>query len=209
MRESTIYQGQFGPFTVTKDERLEVILYRLGLGIMATCLVLATYLVFRSDPSLTPLLTPLFYLFILGLGLSLSQIHIYLIFLHRLLKLSWLIGTIAALIFTFKQSEPLAIYVYDNPLSLLGIGFIFVALTGIYIKEAFCFNRLETKVLTLLVPFLLLGHLTGLLSVPTERLLLGLWSILFVLFVIRKATQPLDPDLGDLSVFAYLKQQQK
>ncbi len=207
MQEVTVYQGQFGSFSVNKDDRLGVILYRLGLSIAALCLIFGTALVFWQAESSTILLTPLFYGLTFGLGLSLFNVHIYLILLHRLLKLFWLIGTIAAVILTFGQSEPLVLYVYEHPLSLVGIGFIFVALTGIYFKEAFCFNRLETKLLTPLVPLLLLGHLTGLLSITTEKFLLGLWGILFLIFVIRKAGQPLDPDLGDLSVFAYLKEQ--
>ena len=205
--ESTTYQGHYGSFTVTKDERLEVILYRVGLTVAATCLILATYLLLQTTQPFS-LITPLFYLFSLALGLSLFKIHIYFLLLHRFLKVAWLIGTISALILTFWQSDPLAVYVYEHPISLLGIGFTFVALTGIYFKEAFCFNRLETKILTPLVPILLLGHLTGILSVITEQVLLSVWSILFLIFVLRKAQQPLDPDLGDLSVFAFLEQKQ-
>jgi uncharacterized integral membrane protein len=207
LKEVTVYQGQFGSFSVTRDDRLGVILYRLGLSISAICLILGTVLVLWLDQASSYFLTPLFYGLIFGLGLSLFNIHIYLILLHRLLKVFWLIGTISALLLTFGQSEPLVLYVYEHPLFLLGIGFIFVALTGIYFKEAFCFNRLETKILTPLVPFLLLGHLTGLLSGAAEKVLLVFWSILFLIFVIRKARQPLDPDLGDLSVFAYLESQ--
>lgn len=183
-QEVSVYQGQFGSFNVTGDDRLGVILYRLGLSITAICLISGTVLVLWLQAS-SALLTPLFYGLVFGLGLSLFNVHIYLILLHRLLKLFWLIGTIAALILTFGQSEPLVLYVYEHPLSLFGIGFIFVALTGIYFKEAFCFNRPETKLLTPLVPFLLLGHLIGLLSITTEKVLLVLWSLLFwsLLFV--------------------------
>jgi len=37
--------------------------------------------------------------------------------------------------------------------------------------------------------------------------LLGLWTVLFLVFAVRKAIQPIPPDIGDKSVFAYLKQQ--
>jgi uncharacterized integral membrane protein len=88
--------------------------------------------------------------------------------------------------------------------SLLGVGFIFASLTGIYFKEAFCFNRLETKFLTPLVPTLLLGHLLGILPLNWEKGLLILWATLFVIFALRKLSQPLPNDIGDKSVFEHL-----
>jgi uncharacterized integral membrane protein len=88
------------------------------------------------------------------------------------------------------------------------VGFTFAALTGIFFKEAFCFNRFETKILTLLVPGLLLGHLMQLLSPTTEAILLAVWAGLFLVFAVRKAIQNIPPDIGDKSVFAYLKSQQ-
>ena len=90
----------------------------------------------------------------------------------------------------------------------MGVGFIFAALTGIYFKEAFCFNRLETKILTLLVPSLLLGHLLGLLPLNVEKVLLGLWAVLFSIFALGKTLQAIPLDIGVKSVFEYLKQKQ-
>jgi uncharacterized integral membrane protein len=54
---------------------------------------------------------------------------------------------------------------------------------------------------------LLLGHLTGVLPVSVERGLLAVWAILFVIFALRKVVQEIPPDIGDKSVFVYLKQQ--
>ncbi len=127
--------------------------------------------------------------------------------MHRLLQIFWLIGTAAAVILVWQSSEPLALLVFNRPVTLLGIGFSFAALTGIYFKEAFCFNRLETRFLTPLVPLLLLGHLAGILPQTGEQVLLAIWAILFMIFVLRKIVQPIPPDIGDKSVFAYLKQQ--
>ncbi|HBE29760.1 MAG TPA: hypothetical protein DD990_00025, partial [Cyanobacteria bacterium UBA11368] len=68
---------------------------------------------------------------------------------------------------------------------------------GIYFKEAFCFDRFETKLLTPLVPILLLGHLFGVLPLNGEQFLLGLWAILFIVFALRKSIQAIPPDIGD------------
>ncbi len=207
--ENKVYQGQFGEFSVTDEDKQEVIIYRSGLLLAALSFTIATSLAITTSntPNNLQWITPLFGLFSLGLGVSLWKIHIYLKPLHLLLQLFWLIGTLSGIGLIFYSQKSLALFVYENPLSILGIGFIFAALTGIYFKEAFCFNRLETKLLTPLVPFLLLGHLFGLVSIEAEKFLLIIWSLLFIIFVVRKLFQEIDPDIGDKSVFDYLKQQ--
>ncbi|MDJ0511334.1 MAG: DUF2301 domain-containing membrane protein [Crocosphaera sp.] len=204
-----VYQGQFGQFTITPDDLRGVKIYRSGLVLSALSFALGSGLILGrgATPLILNLLTPLFTLFCLGLCISLITIHIYLIPLHRFLQVCWGIGSISAIIMSLTTQQPLALLIYENPLTLFGIGFIFVALTGIYFKEAFCFNRLETKLLTPLVPTLLLGHLGGILPLEVEQALLGIWAGLFMIFALRKILQPLTPDIGDKSVFAYLKEQ--
>lgn len=199
------YQGQFGEYTITKDDRTEVIIYRAGLVIAAASFAIASNLFFAQGKAALPAITPLFILFSIGLGISLFFIHIYMKALHRVLQGFWLIGTVATIAIATVSNEPLALYIYNHPLTLFGTGFTFAALTGIFFKEAFCFNRTETKILTPIVPLLLLGHMTGIIPVEMEQVLLGIWSVGFSVFAIRKMTQEIDPDIGDKSVFAYLK----
>jgi uncharacterized integral membrane protein len=200
-----VYPGQFGPFTIEARDRREVILYRLGLGIAALSFALATaWLLGGGDPVL---LTWLYAVFMAGLGLSLWTIHIYLAILHRALQILWMMGAIAAAAIALSHADPLWVTVEAQPMTILGVGLSAAALTGIFIKEAVCFNRLETKVLTVLVPLLILGHWIGWLPLAVEQGLLILWALLFGQFALRKAVQPIPPDIGDKSVFAYLKQQ--
>ena len=206
-REPQTYQGQFGEYTITKRDRTEVIIYRAGLVVAAASFAIASNLFFARGTAALPAITPLFALFTIGLGVSLFYIHIYMKALHRVLQAFWLIGTVATIAIAVYSNEPLASYIYNHPLTLFGTGFSFAALTGIYFKEAFCFNRLETKILTPIVPLLLLGHMTGIIPVEMEQVLLGIWSIGFSVFAVRKMTQEIDPDIGDKSVFAYLEQQ--
>ncbi|MBC6475944.1 MAG: DUF2301 domain-containing membrane protein [Hormoscilla sp. GM102CHS1] len=209
--EPEIYQGQFGSFTITEADRSGVIIYRTALNIAALCFAIGSTLVLwqGGTPAVINALTPLYGVFCLALGISLLTIHIYLAVLHRALQLFWAIGVLAAIGYILFFREPLALTVYNHPTTLFGIGFTFAALTGIYFKEAFCFSRLETKLLTPLVPILLLGHLTGILPVIAERVLLATWAVGFVVFALRKALQAIPPDIGDKSVFAYLKQQRQ
>ena len=203
-----IYQGQFGEFTINQSDRQEVIIYRTGLMVAAVCFAVGTYLALQyNNPTVWRTLTWLYAGFSIALGVSLWNIHIYMVQLHRALQIFWGIGSLSAMILAFSSPEPLALTVYNQPLTILGIGFTFAALTGIFFKEAFCFNRIETKFLTPMVPLLLLAHLTGKLPVYWEQFLLGLWAICFMIFAIRKVTQAIPPDIGDKSVFEYLKAQ--
>mgnify|MGYP001800914303 CR=1 FL=1 len=202
-----IYQGQFGEFTVTKDDRFGVIIYRAGLMIAAICFAIGTGLILLTDNFNLQLITFLYAGFSIALGVSLLTIHIYMVELHRVLQVFWAIGSISAIVFAFSNSQTLAETIYNYPLTIFGIGFSFAALTGIYFKEAFCFNRLETKLLTPIVPLLLLGHMTGILPLGVEKVLLAIWSVFFIIFAIRKAIQAIPPDIGDKSVFEYLKNQ--
>ncbi|MEH2225982.1 DUF2301 domain-containing membrane protein [Nostoc sp.] len=203
-----VYQGQFGEFTITQSDRTGVIIYRAGLMVAALSFAIGSALILlNNNPTVVTLLTPLYACFSLALGVSLFTIHIYMASLHRTLQVFWAIGNIASVILAIASSEPLALAVYNQPITLFGVGFIFVALTGIYFKEAFCFNRLETKVLTPIVPLLLLGHLVGILPTQGESILLGTWAILFLVFALRKTVQAIPADIGDKSVFTYLKEQ--
>jgi uncharacterized integral membrane protein len=203
-----VYQGQFGEFTITQSDRTGVIIYRAGLMLAALSFAIGSALVLlNNNPTVFTTLTPLYACFSLALGVSLFTIHIYMALLHRLLQIFWAIGSIASVAFALSSSEPLALTVYNHPVTLFGVGFTFVALTGIYFKEAFCFNRLETKVLTITVPLLLLGHLVGILPTQAEQILLVAWAILFLVFALRKVVQAIPPDIGDKSVFTYLKKQ--
>jgi uncharacterized integral membrane protein len=202
------YQGQFGEFTITDQDCWGVIIYRSGLTVAAISFVIATGLVFwyTRHPNLwfLQIVSYLYVVFVVALGVSLATIHIYMVSLHRLLQVFWLIGAIASLIFAISDQQSLVLTVNQYPLTILGIGFLFAALTGIYFKEAFCFNRLETKFLTPLVPILLLGHLTGTLPDQTKLILLAVWAGLFLVFAGRKSIQNIPDDIGDKSVFTYL-----
>ncbi len=208
-----VYEGQFGNFTITPSDRQSVIIYRSALMVAAVCFAAATSLILWRSPNIEldtlQLVNWLYIGFSIALGIALATIHIYLAILHRALQLFLAIGSIAAIILASQTHQPIAQIIYQQPLTILGIGFTFAALTGIFFKEAFCFDRFETKILTFIVPALLLGHLTNLLPQTIESILLATWAGLFLIFAIRKSIQPIPPDIGDKSVFDHLKKNQK
>jgi uncharacterized integral membrane protein len=209
-----IYQGQFGTFTITERDRQGVVIYRSALAIAAISFVIGTIVAissFRSSIIPTDLaldiITVSFVTFSIALGIALATIHIYMVVLHRALQLFLAIGSLSAIVFSLQYHQPIGAIVYAQPLTIFGVGFSFAALTGIFFKEAFCFNRFETKILTFIVPGLLLGHLIGILPQAVETILLSSWAGLFLIFAIRKLIQNIPDDIGDKSVFEYLAQQ--
>ncbi len=207
-----VYQGQFGTFTITDRDRQSVVIYRSALMVAAISLAIGTIMVLSQSGShenanvnVLTAITILYIIFSVALGIALATIHIYMAVLHRTLQIFWAIGCVSAIGFSLYYQQPIGSIVYEQPLTILGVGFTFAALTGIFFKEAFCFNRLETKILTFLVPVLLLGHLINILPQSIEVILLASWAVLFSIFAIRKAIQAIPPDIGDKSVFEYLK----
>jgi len=198
------YQGQFGPFTIDESDRRGVKIYRSALIVMAGSSAVGVGWWSLGLPLVG--VTAWYALFCLALGLALATVHIYMVALHRTLQIFWGIGVLASLGIALSHPEPLAWVVYQQPWTLWGIGFTFAALTGLLIKETFCFRWTETTALVPLVPLLLLGHLFGLLPATFATGLLLLIAVLLLAFAARKTWQPLDPDIGDKSVFAYLKQ---
>jgi uncharacterized integral membrane protein len=201
-----VYQGQFGTFTIADRDRQGVIVYRSALLVAAISFAIGTLAVLLPatiiDRALVlNVVTVLFAIFSVALGVALATIHIYLVVLHRALQLFLAIGSIAAIYLSFVYHQPIGEIVYEHPLSILGVGFSFAALTGIFFKEAFCFDRFETKFLTFIVPGLLLGHMFGILPHAVEVILLSLWAGLFMVFALRKFPQAIPADIGDKSVF--------
>jgi uncharacterized integral membrane protein len=212
--DPVVYEGQFGSFSITKDDRQGVVIYRSALMVAALSFGIGTIsilspLVQIDRTAVGNLLTVLAIIFSVAMGIALANIHIYLVVLHRTLQAFWAIGSASAIGFSLYYHQSIGEIVYQQPLTILGVGFIFAALTGIFFKEAFCFNRLETKLLVFIVPVLLLGHLTKMLPQAAETSLLAVWAGLFLVFAIRKVIQPIPPDIGDKSVFEYLATQRK
>nr|ABK26458.1 unknown [Picea sitchensis] len=74
---------------------------------------------------------------------------------------------------------------------------------GIRQSRGLCYGKLEAAGLTLVIPTLLLGHLTGLMDDQFKLALLGIWMALFTVFAARKFTQPIKDDIGDKSIFMF------
>lgn len=199
-----MFEGVYGPYTITADDRREVRAYRLALTSVA---VAQLALAFQWHQWGSRWLWPWLVVMGAGLGLALRWIHIYLRPLHRALQLFWLAGCVGFVgLAAWLTPEGMVNEAFQRPLAILAMGPFFAALTGIGFKEFFCFRRPEAVGVTLLLPLALLGRLTGLLAVPTTLALLTVQAGLLLVLCLRKFPMPAAADVGDKSVFAHLEQ---
>ncbi len=202
-----VFEGVYGPFTITDDDRREVLGYRLALltAAIAQAALLAQWH-WLGGAGLWPWLLPL----AAGLGLALRWIHIYLRPLHRALQLFWLLGSAGFLALAVAAGpDAMASSLAADGRWIWAVGPFFAALAGIGFKEFFCFRRPEAIGVTLLLPVALLGHLSGLLDARTTGSLLAIEAALLLVLTLRKFPMPAAADVGDKSVFAYLEGQRQ
>jgi uncharacterized integral membrane protein len=200
-----VFEGVYGPFTITARDRREVLGYRLALLTVAIAQAgLLAQWHWLGSAALWPWLLPM----AVGLGLALRWIHIYLRPLHLALQLFWLVGCLGFLALGLAVGpQAMGTSLAANGRWIWAVGPFFAALAGIGFKEFFCFRRAEAIGVTLLLPTALLGHLSGLLQATACGTLLAMEAALLLLLTLRKFPMPAAADVGDKSVFAYLEGQ--
>ena len=203
----TSFEGVYGPYTITAEDEREVFGYRLALCIAAIAQA-GLLLQWRQwgGAWLWPWLLPL----LLGVGLALRWIHIYLRPLHQALQLLWLLGSVGFMALAISAGPArMADAVAGHPAWLWAIGPFFAALAGIGFKEFFCFRRPEAIGVTLLLPVALLGALSGLLPAAASGTLMGVEAALLLVLTLRKFPMPAAADVGDKSVFMLMEEQRQ
>jgi uncharacterized integral membrane protein len=200
-----VFEGMYGPYTITASDRREVLAYRLALTGVAVA-QLALLLQWRQWGG--EALWPWLVVMAAALGLALRWIHIYLRPLHRALQALWLIGCLGGAVLALRVG-PAEILpaLREQPLWILAVGPFYAALAGVGFKEFFCFRRPEAIGVTLLLPAALLGRLLGLLPPELSVRLLALQAVLLLVLCLRKFPMPAAADVGDKSVFTFLERQ--
>ncbi|PXF42254.1 hypothetical protein BWQ96_07973 [Gracilariopsis chorda] len=197
------FQGAYGNWYLTRADVTDVQVYRAALGVVCVAQSACILLAIAQAPVPSYVYDALFVLGTGAFGVALSKIHIYMKPLHTALKFLWVAGLLGA-IAILATEHALVPLVYEKPVLLLATGWQFVALTGVFIKEAFCFGRAEAIGLTALIPVLLGGHFLGILPDSLEQGGGLVFVATFLYFCWRKFTQGVKDDVGDLSVFQYL-----
>ncbi len=196
------FEGIYGNYTITNSDFLEVQRYRFSLLLCGISFTSGLFHWILKGPTWAWLwLIPL----AISLGLALTWIHIYLRPLHRALQILWGLGCLGAVVVASKTgTHSMLPQLAKNPSSILLIGPLFAALTGIGFKEFFCFQRPEAIGVTILLPIGILGHLSGIFSETIVMTILISSGILLTILAYRKFGMEAAADVGDKSVFDYL-----
>lgn len=203
------FEGHYGQWNLTQGDVDGVTIYRSALAVCAGCVVfgVGTYL---SGADFAPRIWDgLFFGASCSFGVALQTIHIYLKPMHNLIKGFWAVGLICSAVLASSpllSTGGMVTEVLQRPELMLAIGWQFVSLTGLFFKEAVCFGRTEAVALGLLAPVLSGGHFLRVLPAQAEEAGALAFSVLFVLFSVRKFMQNPRDDLGDKSVFDHLEQ---
>jgi uncharacterized integral membrane protein len=201
--------GTYGPWKVTREDIVEVYTYRVCLSIMTLACV-ATSTIRLSQGHGFPyshMDDIIMGTGILALGISLTQIHIYVTPLKRMLQLFCALGAIGyiyVMLNTTNTDSTLEYILRVDPSMTLFVGPLGAAVTGVTFKEGLCYGKKEAFVLTLLIPTLFLSHLFSAPEVFQQGLDLCV-MVLLSMFALRKYTQPIEDDIGDGSIFAFQK----
>ncbi len=206
-QSSDSIQGVYGDFIVTSNDKKEVLFYRISILLCGLffSIGIAQWIANGSHQ---------IWIWLLGMsismGFSLKWIHIYLRPLHQALTIFWVIGCIGLAVLAYHFGLTNIIYgLKENPKSILLIGPLFAALTGIGFKEFFCFRRIEAIGITVFIPIALIGYLTELANERFTFAMLLVSSLLLLIMGIRKFNLPAEADIGDKSVFDFLESQRK
>jgi len=202
---------------ITRIDVREVVLYRVGLwlaGLGATALAiwLAVYGAIDLRGAHVPvglgatawIASVALWVMALGAAVAVRYIHLYMGWLHTVLRGFIAVGLVACLLATVL-GDGLATNVYGHSWAGFGYGFVLATLCGIAVKEMLCFGRITTLAFAVATPVLALGHLLGLLSPVREVQLFYLACVLLAAFGIAKLWQPYAADVGDKALLMRLR----
>lgn len=198
MGEKQIFQP------LTREDKITVVLYRVGIVLSAVCMAGLAYLHAAPPPSAAGgslAADILLYGLYASVGMSVFFIHLYVRAFKGYLKNLYFIGLacLAALLFIGKGSLSAAFLQGPfGPLLLLPLS---GCLGFVAAKEAFCFRLFEGYILAMLMPAGLVFAASGIISGRDAAGGLVLTAALLVLFTLRKVFMPIAFDIGDKSAY--------
>ncbi|CAG9466273.1 unnamed protein product [Pedinophyceae sp. YPF-701] len=207
---TTLRPHTFGEWSVDSTDVLEVNGYRASLNLACACAIVQALRPFVPEGSgLAQFLanTQDIEAFVgtSALGVALLLIHVYVTPLKRAIQVMCLAGLAGGAYLAATHEGHVVDFVASHPWGVWFVGPAFAAFTGVALKEGFCYGKAECGALTLLTPVLLLGHLSGLAPANVESAELALWAGLLAVFAGRKWTQRIEDDIGDKSIFEFMK----
>jgi len=197
--DARVHRGAYCEWTVDAADRAEVLAYRGSLSAMTLGAALTAWLCAAGDHASAERA----YLFGgLGLGGALLTVHVYVGEIRAAMRALWAAGFLGSAAIAMSAREPLPVYVWEHPMSVLLVGPMFAALTGLAFKEGMCYGKPEAALLFFAVPAMCLSHLFGA-SADVCGAEANVVLALLVVFALRKYSQPIKDDIGDKSIFMF------
>jgi uncharacterized integral membrane protein len=202
-------------FGINEKDIMSVRLYRGGIVLSALAFILGTVLLLVTEgwkntastewiKNHNVLLHTVVWMMVIGTGISVVTIHLYIRQFHRLLKILYGVGLAALVLFLvmgITSGRGFLNLLYQTPYGTFGFGFMLATLCGIAVKEAFCFGRAEAVLFAVVTPVLVLGHMFHAFSPFTALMFLCADTLFIVIFAARKVIMPVDLDIGDKSIY--------
>lgn len=191
---------------LTKEDKVTVVIYRIGIALSAIIISLGAYMMlnsvkYQTDASISLKFNILLISLYISVGLSVFFIHLYISKFKRTLKKLYYISVAALIILLIVGKGNLLGVVVNKPYGPLLLIPLSLCLGFIAAKEAFCFKLTEGYLLALIMPLYLL--LFSVRMISFEGATYGLLLIAFVLlfFTFRKVFMPIHFDIGDKSAY--------
>lgn len=200
MGEQQIFQP------LTKEDKVTVVIYRIGIVLSAVIISLAAYLMLNSlkhtpDASIGLKFNILLISLYISVGLSVFFIHLYISKFKRTLKKLYYIAVAALVILLIVGKGNLLGVVVNKPYGPLLLIPLSLCLGFIAAKEAFCFKLTEGYLLALIMPLYLLLFSVRMISFEGAAYGLLLIAFMLLFFTFRKVFMPIHFDIGNKSAY--------
>jgi len=191
---------------LTKEDKVTVVIYRIGIALSTIIISLGAYMLFNSsqyqaDASIGFKFNMLLASLYVSAGLSVFFIHLYIGKFKRALIKIYLVSLICLVIlFVVGKGDTLSL-IASKPYGALLLIPLSLCLGFVTAKEAFCFRLIEGYLLAMIMPLYLLFFAVR--AINTEGVSYGLLFIaaMLILFTFRKVFMPIHYDIGDKSVY--------
>lgn len=191
---------------LTKEDKVTVVIYRIGIALSAVIIALAAYLMLNSlkhpaDASISIKFNFLLISLYISVGLSVFFIHLYISKFKRTLKKLYYISVATLVILLIVGKGNLLGVVVNKPYGSLLLIPLSLCLGFIAAKEAFCFKLTEGYLLALIMPLYLLLFSVRMISFEGAAYGLLLIAFMLLFFTFRKVFMPIHFDIGDKSAY--------
>ncbi len=191
---------------LTGEDKVTVVLYRIGITLSVIVLALLAYLLAGASSgagmlALFRVSDILAYVLYASIGLSVFFIHLYIGKFKTYLKGLYFLGLgCLVLLLYFGNGSPSAALATEPVTALLLLP-LAGCLGFVTAKEAFCFRLFEGYLLAMVMPAYLVLASAGVLSSGALSFGLDVIAVMLVIFAGRKVPMPLAWDIGDKSAY--------